>query len=221
MGTLADKACWVPVNQWWKWLTSAPSPNEPRLLPHHLICSHFQSGGLIFTWGRKAVYNCFKGNTLSQSFKHFSILITIFIFQSHVFNSCLFLPLCQNVGNLGAWYGDNVYLLWFICLTISLSPPSFPSSILLSIFWTVSCGFGRQIMRWLLCHCWLQHTTCRVCRHPMTPHLFMAAHILPSGPCTLCPDILALPSYLPCPISLWRRIHCCHNGSLRWSSLCP
>lgn len=34
------------------------------------------------------------------------------------------------------------------------------------------------------------------------------------------PDILALPSYLPYPLSLWSHIHCCHNGSFRRSNLC-
>lgn len=140
MGTLADKACWVPVNQWWKWLTSAPSPNEPRLLPHHLICSHFQSGGLIFTWGRKAVYNCFKGNTLSQSFKHFSILITIFIFQSHVFNSCLFLslvPECRQFRSM-IWrqcLPAVIYLSHHQSVSSFLSQQHFAEYLLNSVLW--------------------------------------------------------------------------------------
>lgn len=57
---------------------------------------------------------------------------------------------------------------------------------------------------------------------PPHPHLYTICH---PGPCILlallCPDILALPSYLPCPFSLWDCIHCCHNGSFRRSSLCP
>ncbi len=57
----------------------------------------------------------------------------------------------------------------------------------------------------LLCHCWLQHTTCRVCRHPVTPHAFAAVHNLPQWPCvspapcaltfSLCPPICPVPSH--------------------------
>jgi len=63
--------------------------------------------------------------------------------------------------------------------------------------------------------------TVQTSHDPLSPHCciqfaFLALYIAYS----LCPDILALPSYLPCPFSLWNHIHCCHNAPFSRSSLC-
>lgn len=82
-GAWADEACCVLVNRWWKRLTSAPSPNEPQLLPHRLIYSRFQSAGLIFTReGRRCVI-VLKATLCLNLFNIFSIVISILIFHGN------------------------------------------------------------------------------------------------------------------------------------------
>lgn len=78
--------------------------------------------------------------------------------------------------------------------------------------------FVKQIMAWLLCA--LSLLTVQTSHDPLSPHCFTQfASLALCIAYSPCHDILALPYHLPCPLSLWNHIHCCHRGSFRWSTL--